>query len=356
LNNGSIDMLYQGDMDDIDPQSSTARLVDSAPDDSGLAARVRQELRITEQSEQTPRQPGANGHPQPEKSSSRLTDMLNGINPGLGDFQGRFKPNCPSAVPSPLHKLPHPDPTTPMQAIRNRPESGLFGPVVTPKTIHDHFFMTNEHLDVLGKSTWDQIELLKKEVHEKSTSRHEEFVAKVEELIHDIKMQVDSVNEKIDRNAEQGHNIDTKLEKLFDFLRDEVVGALAVRDQKMTDLEQSVKEVHKIMQTVQRMLEQKHTEPNVPLPGTFLPPGLSHRSQPSLAGYYGNMTESGRESQPPMPHMEARWGPRGNFQGRNGREERPYPGTNPYQFANGTPNGGGQFSNGYSNGYPNYDQ
>lgn len=348
-------------MVDIDPQSSTARLVDdSVPDDSGLAARVMQELRVSEQPEKTPRQNGVNGQLQLDQSSSRLTDILNGISPGLGGF-GRFQPNCPSAVPSPLQKQP--DPATPMPTVPDRLDSALFGPTFTPKTIHDHFYMTNEHLDVLGKSFWDQIESIKTDINEKSTNRHTQLVANVEQLIHDIKMQVDSVNEKVDRNAEQGHNIHTNLEKLFDFVKDEIVGALAAQDNKMADMEQSVREVHKTMQNVQRMLELKYTEVNmgqphaITQPGPASPPGLpGHRSQPSLAGYYGNMTESGRESQPPMPHMDARWGPRANFQGRSSREERPYPGTNPYQFANGAANGGGQFSNGYSNGYPNYGQ
>jgi hypothetical protein len=354
-------MLYQGDTTDIDPQSSTGHLInDSVGDDSDLTARVVRELHVGE--EKTPRQKGtngANGHLQPDQSSSRLTDMLHAVSPGTADFQGRFQPNCPSAVPSPLHKLPGPD--TPMQALRL--ESGLFGPVITPKSIHDHFYMTNEHIDVLGKSTWDMNEALKKEMHEKSSTRHAQLVATVEELVRDVKMQVDSVNEKVDRNTEQDHNIHTKLEKLVDFVKGDVMGSMATQDKRMADMEHSVREVHKALLNMQKMLEQQHIEHDgsqphaITMPVTASPPGLpGHRSQPSLAGYYGNMTESGRESQPPMPHMEARWGPRANFQGRSSREERPYQGTSPYHFANGAANGGGQFGNGYGNGYPNYGQ
>jgi hypothetical protein len=357
-------MLYQGDTTDIDPQSSTGRLVndnvgnDSVGDDSGLAARVMQELRV---SEQKPHQNAVNSHLQPDQSFSRLTDMLHAVSPGTADFQGRFQPNCPSAVPSPLHKLPGPD--TPMQALRQ--DSGLFGPMVTPKSIHDHFYMTNEHIDVLGKSTWDMNETLKKELQERSANRHAQLVTTVEKLVQDVKMQVDSVNEKIDRSTEQDHNIHTKLEKLFDFVKGDVMGAMATQDKRMADMEHSVREVHKALLNMQKMLEPQHIEHNgnqqhamtMTMPGTASPPGLpGHRSHPSLAGYYGNMTESGRESQPPMPHMEARWGPRANFQGRSSREERPYQGTSPYHFASGAANGGGQFGNGYNNGYPNYSQ
>jgi hypothetical protein len=395
-------MLYQGDVNDIDPQLSNTRLMNNnndnnkqdtmlvnAHDDAGLAARVKQELCVREQKEPSPRQNEPNGHLQPDQSSSRLTDMLHGVSPGRGDFNGRFQPNCPSAVPSPLHKMP--GPVTPLQAMPLRLDSELFGPTLTPKTIHDHFYMTNEHLDVLGKSNWDQIEGLKKEMYEKSSNRHAQLITTVEKHVHEIKMQVDSVNEKADRTTEQGHNIHTKLEKLFDFVKDDVVGALAVQDKKMTDMEQNVRDVHKTLQNMQRMLEPKHVETNMDQPyaitapvaslhGGTSPPSLpGHRSQPSLAGYYGSMTESGREGPPPMPHMqdhrssnitqdtqsdpragygsnyEQRWGPRGGYQGRSSKEERPYPGTNPYQFANSAI-GGGQFSNGYSGGYPTYGQ
>jgi hypothetical protein len=392
-------MLYQGDVNDIDPQSSTGRLVNTnnqdtmlvnAHDNSGLAARVMQELRIGEQLEQTPRQNGGNGHLLPDQSSSRLTDMLHGVSPVRGDFGGKFQPNCPSAVPSPLHKMT--DPVTPLQAMPPRLDSsGLFGLALTPKTIHDHFYMTNEHLDVLGKSNWDQIEELKKEMHEKSSNRHAKLVTTVEKHVHEIKMQVDSVNEKADRTTEQSHNIHTKLEKLFEVVKGDVMGALAVQEKKMADMEQSVRDIHMTLQNMQRMLEQKHNEasvgqahaitsPHTTLGGTSPPGPPGHQLQPSLAGYYGNMTESGREGQPLMPHMqdhrsssmaqdaqsdaragygsslEQRWGPRASFQGRSSKEERPYPGTNPYQFANSVANGAGQFSNGYSGGYSAYGQ
>jgi hypothetical protein len=251
--------------------------------------------------------------------------------------------------------------------------------------------MTNEHLDVLGKSNWDQIEELKKEIHEKSSNRHAQLVATVEKHFHEIKMQVDSVNEKADRTTEQSHNIHTKLEKLFEVVKDDVMGAFAVQDKKMADMEQGVRDIHKTLQDMQRMWEQKHNEASVgqaqaitsPIAtlGGASPPDLpGHHLQPSLAGYYGNMTESGREGQPLMPHMqdhrsssmtqdtqsearagygsnhEQRWGPRVGYQGRSSKEERPYPGTNPYQFANNAANGGGQFSNGYSGGYSTYGQ
>lgn len=389
-------MIFQGEANEIDPKSSTGHLVNNgvshsmlvqAHDDSGLASRVMQELRMGEKQEQAPRQNGTNGHLQPDQSSSRLTDMLNGVSPRRNDSESRFQPNCPSAVPSPLHKVPAA--VTPMVAMPPRiNSSGLLGPPRTPKSIEDHFYMTNEHLDVVGKSNWDQIETLKKELHETFNSRHGQLVATVEKHVQEIKMQVDSVNEKADRTTEQDHNIHTKLEKLFDFVKDDVMGALAAQDKKAASMEQIVKDLQNIVHNMQKLLEQKHLEaktsqqhvaavpvstPN-PISSPFPPPG--HRSQPSLAGYYGNMTESGREGQPPMPHLLERnsglvqdgssdprvgyvsnygqqWAQRSAYQGRGSKEERPYSGTNPYQFANNIANGG-QFGNGYNGGYSAY--
>jgi hypothetical protein len=381
-------MIFQGDMNDIDPQSSTGHLVknsrqESMRDDSGLAARVMQELRVDERQ---PRQNGASGHLHPDKSSSRLTDMLNGVSPSRGDYQGEFQPNCPSAVPSPLHKLP--SPVTPMRSMPlTRDLSGPFGPPLSPKTIEDHFYMTNEHLDVVGKSTWDQIETMKKEHLETFSNKHALLVTTVEQHVHEIKLQIDSVNEKADRTTEQGHNIQTKLDELFEYIKNDVMGALAAQDKKTTGMEQNVQELQKTVQNMQKTIEQKQSEPKMgqqhTTPGSVQTPSQAgspytlpvHRSQPSLAGYYGNMTESGREGQPTMPHMpdhrnnvlaqEAhdsragygtnygqQWTPRGGYQARNGKEDRPYSGTNPYHFANG--GGSGQYSNGFTAAYPAY--
>jgi hypothetical protein len=265
----------------------------------------------------------------------------------------------------------------------SREVSGPFRPPLSPKTIEDHFYMTNEHLDVVGKSTWDQIETMKKEHLETFSNKYALLVTTVEQHLHEIKMQVDSVNEKADRSTEQGHNIQTKLDELFEFIKNDVMGALATQDKKATGMEQNVKELQKMVQTMQKTLEQKHSESkrgqqhttpdSVPTPNASGSPYALpiHRSQGSLAGYYGNMTESGREGQPSMPlsgltqdvHNDPRagygtnygqqWGPRGGYQARNGKEDRPYSGINPYHFAN---NGGGsgQYNNGYTGGYPAY--
>ncbi|KAH7065764.1 hypothetical protein BKA63DRAFT_454542 [Paraphoma chrysanthemicola] len=390
-NNGSIEMVFQGDVNDIDLHSSEEPVVSNSKQETmliptrgdSLNARVMQELRIDEQQEQLPRHARVNGHLQPDQSSSRLTDMLHGVSPPKKDFDGEFHPNCPSAVPSPLHKMPGATtPRLPVPAIVREP-SGPFSMPLTPKTIEDHFYMTNEHLDVVGKSIWDQIETLKKEQSETFKRRHTQLVATVEKHVEDIKMKVDSVVEKADRTTEQSHNIITKLEGLFELIKTDVMGALDAQEKKCAALEQTVKELQQNVQGMQKTLEQRQPEsrtnqqqPTVaptPVPGSTPFPLPTHRSQPSLA-YYSNLTESGRDSQPPIPvvqdhrnsthlqdaHNDPRaaygngygqqFGQRPGYHHRSGKEDRPYSGTNPYHFANN----GSQFGNAYGGGYSAY--
>ncbi|KAF1917397.1 hypothetical protein BDU57DRAFT_163648 [Ampelomyces quisqualis] len=388
--NGSIHVTFQGNADDVEPKSTTGDLIRSRDsesmmvqvrDDAGLAARVRQELRLGEQQEEAPRQNVSSGLLQPEPSSSRLTDMLNGVSPRRDSLTGNFDPNCPSAVPSPLHKMPAP--ITPM--LPGLLSGGLSSTPYRPKTIDDHFFMTNEHLDVVGKSHWDQLEAVKKSLLESSSHKHGQLVATLEKKIKDVKMQVDSVKEKADRATEQGHNILTKLDQLFEFVKEDVMGALAAQEKKTASMEMNVKELQTSVLNMQKMQEQKRQESRIgqqqrsgtPVASSSLANTAfllaEDRSQASLAGFYGNIAESGREGMPQMPdergngsahdtHMDGRapygssygqqqWALRHGYTGRGIKEDRPYSASNPYHFVHGAGNG-----NGYSGGFAAYSQ
>jgi hypothetical protein len=388
-NNGSIEMVFEDDVEDTDPSFSTGQLVHSnnqdamlipARDDNGLAARVMQELQIDKQQEQSSHQDTGSGTLQPDQSSSRLTDMLHGVSPRRADYEGKFQPNCPSAVPSPLHRLPVP--FTPMQAMPPKlGSSGSFAPSSAQKTLDDHFYMTNEHLDVVGKSNWDQIAELRRDLHKSASQKHAQLVATMEKHVQEIKLQVDSVNEKTDRTTEQGHNIITRLEKLFDFVKDDIMGALTAQNEKLTSTEQSVKELQITVQKMQKTSEQKISQQDTiattgPTSNSTTSPFplLEHRSQSSHAGYYGNIAESRREGMPSIgdhrsngatPEAQGghgsnyahQWGPRNGHQGRGNKEDRSYPTVNPYVFGSNSPaSGGGQYNNGYSGGYPAYAQ
>lgn len=380
-------MVYQGDLKDVDQRSIAGEVVTNvnegspipAHDPTGLSARVMQELRINEQQEGAPVENSAAGLLQPDQSSSRLTDMLHGVSPQRNDSVNDFRINCPSAVPSPLHRIPSIRGGAPVQAMDSGPHIPGPGPVrlpFTPKTIDDHFYMTNEHLDVLGKASWDHIEAVRKALFTSASTRQTAIMNILDAHFSGIKMQIDSVSEKADRTTEQNHNIHTKLDELFDFIKGDVMGALSTQNKQTAALEKDVKELQKVVQNVQQALEKKHSETvaSQQHPSAALTPAPVHRSQTSLAGYYGNTTEAGREGQPftqhlpshgsngyiQEPHNDPRaayggsygqqWGPRASYTGRGSKEDRPYSATNPYNFANGA-TGGAQYGNGYTGGY-----
>lgn len=381
-------MVFQGDMVNIDPQPSTVQVAhdntrDSAqapkPDNAQVAARIMQELRIGEQQERSSNLNGTTDSLQPDPSSSRLTDMLQGVSPFKENPNGGFYANCPSAIPSPLYKIPGP-PASMHTASTNLGSSALFVSPRATKSYEDHFYMTNEHLDVVGKSTWDQIESLKQKQLESFNHRHAHLLSTIEKHVKEINMQIDSVHNKVDRSTEQNHNLQTKLEELFDFVKGDVMNAMAAQDKKNTSMEHDLANLQKTVQQLQQTLDQKQSElrhASVAASNSLASPYRipSHHSQPFLGGYYGNMAELGREAQLPMPPVPNHRGS-GNvldgssdqrinhniqrasqigYQGRDSRDDRGYPSVNPYHYNNGAASNGGHFGNGYSGGYPSYN-
>lgn len=400
-NNGSIEMIFQGNPDDIDPRSSTGQLLNDrvqnmtssqARDNTRLATRVMQELQINEPNDRDPQKGSSSGLGQPEPSSSRLTDMFEGLTPQRAEFSGNFQPNFPSAVPSPLNTIS--DPLVQSQAhlipVGVSP-GGPGAPPRTPKTVEDHFFMTNEHLDVVAKTTWDLLEICKAQQSTTIDTKQEQLMGSIGKRIEGVKVQIDTANSKTDQAAVQTASIHTNLEQLTDFIKQDVMNALADQNKRTGCMETEIKELQKTVQALHKLLEQKFPEPkstgqqhsatgtlpaSVPTQSPYHLP--THRSQPSLAGYYGNTPDLSREGQPPMPPMPQmhdnrsavppqdshndlraaysnnygqQWGGRTGYSGRGSKEERPpYSGANPYNYGNG-----GQFSNAYAGNYSPYN-
>ncbi|KAF2126249.1 hypothetical protein P153DRAFT_388994 [Dothidotthia symphoricarpi CBS 119687] len=386
-NNGSIEMVFQGSVNDIDPGSPTARMVhesDPSPvtphrrDQTELTTRAINEFRFDEHS--TPRGKGYEGLLQPDQSMSKLTDMLDGVSPHR-DLSGNFEPNCPSAVPSPLHKTSGPQGTP--HLILPGPDSThlTLWPPHTPKTMEDHFYMTNEHLDVVGKTTWDLLEISKQQQIAVLNTKHDQLVEIAAKHVEGIKSQIDFVSEKASDTSRHNHNTNLKLEELIKLMKSEVVDVLTAQSKKTTDLEVHIMELQKTVQGLQKIVEQKPSEPkthpSISTAGSIhspFPPA-AHRPQPSLVGYYSSGAELGRDGQPALPRMQdgrnitsgheahvdvfsgysntygQQWGPRSGYQGRSSKEDRPpLSGTNPYNYPNG-----GQFGNGYMGGYSSYN-
>lgn len=392
-------MVYQGSMNAIEsdpPNTQTTNNDDAqtqdkqAPqqrDNTELTVRVKQELRIGEPHQLPPSTNGGPGHSQPGTSSSKLTNMLNGATPRT-DSNGDFRILCPSTVPSPLHKLhgPHiPMPPAPMLRGGNgAAPGGLWPSPRTHKTIEDHFFMTNEHLDVVGKTTYDALDMYTKQQISATNAKYEQLAVILEKHIEGLQSQINLVNEKADDTSNQTHNISLKLGQLEKFLKDEVLGAMTEQTKKTAEMESSLKEIQKAMMHMQQIVEKlpevksgpHHSATNaLPAPGASMlmpQPVTTHHSQTALPSCYGN--ETGRDEQPPMPSLQDRtlsnnyeshgdprsnygtnwqsqaWNGRSTYHGRNKGEASSYAGTNPYHFGNS-----GQYNNGYMNGYSSYN-
>ncbi|KAF1831232.1 hypothetical protein BDW02DRAFT_641606 [Decorospora gaudefroyi] len=384
---GSIRMIFQGDASEIDPNSPTGQEVrqhmqnmhnmqpvktGEQRTDTALATRVMQELRIGEQYGTAPQNPGASGHLPLEQSSSRLTDMLDTVCPGRSDSHGEFQPNCPSAVPSPLHRVSGPltSSSSTRSIIPSNGSVGRFARPLSPRNINDHFFMTNEHLDVVAKTTWDLFEVKSNQQLSKVDTKHDNTVELMEKLFEDVKSELSTVKDKVESTANGQHKVCAVLDSISDVLKENISQALAQQDKKMTSMEAEIKE---LKQMVQKLAETKAVQPHsatgqANTPNTAhspYPPSSNPRSQHSLNGYYPT-TEGGRDGQLPMAqdgHNDARagyqngysqhWAARSAYSSRNKDDRAPYSSTNPYHFASAA---GGQYNNGYAgNSYSSFN-
>ncbi|KAG9189338.1 hypothetical protein G6011_06206 [Alternaria panax] len=392
---GSIKMIFQGDRQDVDPNSPTAhewneneqrnQTGDRRPD-VGITTRDVQELRIGEKNGDSAQKNGNPVQVQPNQYSSRFTDMLKTVGPGRSESHGDIQPYCASAVPSPLHRVA----CSQISACSVMPSGGSYGafpPLFPPKTIDDHFFMTNEHLDVVGKTTWDLLDTLEKQHKSTSRARQEETLALINTRFEQISSQITTLDDnakRIDKCLDRANgivdnqqNIYASINSVSDCVKETIPKTLVEQDKKMTGMEAEMKEMRQIIQALQKSVEQKATEAKAVQQST--PPGQGNtanipqppfpthnsRSQHSLPSYYGANTEVIRDGHAVMPHSMAspqdshsdprfgcqannQWTTRAAYTSRNPKEERPPYLANPYH------NMGGQYNNSYDGTYSSY--
>lgn len=345
-------------------------------EDNELAGRVKQELLIGEQP--TPRANGGRIHLQPDTSTSKLTDMLNGASPRT-DSNGEFRAFCPSAVPSPLHKFNGPHVRMqPFSMLRGGNGTPIAGPFVSPctpqKSIEDHFYMTNEHLDVVGKTTYDAVDSFTQRQISAANAKHEQLIVIIDNHIEGLQAQIGLINDKANEASSQTHDVSLKLDQLEEFLKDEVIGHMKEQTKKAVEIDLSLKEVQKAMthmqQTVEKLSETKMSSQH-PASSALLTQvthaAPTHHSQPALNNYYDASCDD-HSSMPSHqhrnvsvnfePHGNQRsnystnwqsqaWNGRSTYHCRNKGDTSSYAGSNPYQFGNA-----GQYNSDYVNGYP----
>ncbi|KAI8942179.1 hypothetical protein NX059_000266 [Plenodomus lindquistii] len=385
---GSIGVMFQGNAEDIDRGSSTFQTLSerdkrpaAARDDTTITTRVMQELRLSD-----------NDHPDTaatsqsafDKPPSRLTEMLHETDSRMHGWDRNFAPNCPSAVPSPLHHMPVP--ATPRTSTLASPKVGTLN-INTPRSLDEHFWMTNEHLDVVGKTTWDILEMSNRETLAAINTKNAKLVAHIEKHFEDLKSHLTTVDDKADRSAEKVANVHQEVEKLLSVYDNEIASAFAAQEKKTAHMEGQLKDLQSSMQAVQKLLEQMDddSKSGQQQPGNNSHPPLNtvhspytqqmHRSQPSLGSYYGHLTNTSRDGQPPMAqvsdNMNAvsprdangaaqtgpdtghgnQWGSRYPVRGSSKEARTPYSGTNPYMYTTGGPYSGG-YPGGYSHTFP----
>jgi hypothetical protein len=385
-------MIYQGDARDIDPNSPTGKEVSRVQQqtksnqkytDLELSNRLKQELRIGEHTESRDQQRDNSGHFQLDESSSRLTDMLITTTSGRSDSHVGFQPHCLSAVPSPLHRASGPL-VSARSTVPSNGSVGAFAPQ-TPRSIDDHFFMTNEHLDVVGKTTWDLLEKMRVQQALHFKTYEDKMMEVADRNFKDTESKMTSLYEKFDRFSDDQQKLLAIVDELVELVKKHEDEALAEKEKKGTNVDAQLKELKQMIQDLQKssedkLAESKHVQQQavtgqVNTPNTshsqFLPP--SQRSQTSIASYYAS-AEAGRESQQTVHandnrgmasfqdgHNDLRgghpnghgvqWSGRPGYAGRNSKEDRmPYPGTtDPYHYPTV-----GQYHNGYAGGYSPY--
>jgi hypothetical protein len=280
--------------------------------------------------------------PDTRPQSSSLTDMLGSVSPtrtGFNDFQ----PTCLSAVPSPLRRGPGPPQPYPMVTQEYPPRQK------PTMNMDDHFFVTNEHIDVVACTLWDKIAAQAKQQTDDSSAKHDKLMSLVDQQFDELKSQISSMNDKADHSATQAHNLNLQLNKVMEVIRKEVVNSVEVQTKRMADVEHSVKELQKAMQDLQKLTERNHavghTIPQSAMNDLPLP---NHHSQPSLASYYDGLARE------PMPHQQQAHGyvegqrsgnsnylPRHGYAGREGKDgENPFSRTNPYYTPSAPGTGG----------------
>ena len=393
---GSIPIMFVGNPNEIDPGSSTAQLIADAErnaasahgrDGAAITTRVMQALRLQEHAAEGP--PASSTPAQANPSSSRLTDMLRDTHPPPHGWNRDFRPNCPSAVPSPLARIPA-SPLTPGQSAMTSPVAGAPFPPRTNRTMEEHFFMTNEHLDVVGKTMWDLIEMAQQRTAAALEGKCDEVANLMGKRFDDAMAQLSTSHKKADGSAEKLAGVHDNLAKVLSFINTEIAGAFQAQDKKTTALEERIQELQTSMQAMQKLLEQKTHEP----PSGQLQPANNkalstpnsahspygqqdHRRQPSVAGYYGQAAHTGRDMHDNSNNnnndnddsggaspQHAGHGGQGSYENGNGRQwgsrgiyavrreagRGGYGGTNPYHFATGGPYGGG-YAGGYAYHY-----
>lgn len=307
-------------------------------------------------------------------SSHRLTDMLGNIKAPKNGFNPDVYAACPSAVPSPLHRMAvqpparGPGPMSPPQSGT----SGTIGTLSDGSDILTHFYMCNEHMDTMGRTLFDLISQTGNAQMNQFAEKHKALARTLENRFEETKSQLTSTDQKADEVSVQNKVVIGKLDQVLDLIKGDVLEQLANQTRKNAEMEKEIKGLQKTVQELKLFVESSpppvHGQPSQSGQPSF-PPGLpNHRSQPSLVNFYGGPADSGRGDYTRMNHGQdmrenghyrynnnngnnPNWYRPQTSAGENKDRGQAYPSSNPYQNHNG---GQGNSSGGFYGGVPGY--
>jgi hypothetical protein len=194
---------------------------------------------------------------------SQMSASMNGSNGNRSSAHGQntFPPPQMSAsmngsnVHNRVFSYPYPMP----------PNMNFSPPGLDGLAMHEHFYMTNAHLDSIATTMHDRIingdrqNMVKHEQHmmnhEQHMMKHEQLVVMLGQRFDDIKSHLNTVSEKADHTSNQTHNLSVKLDKLSESVKSDLAEPLRAHVKKSVDMQQSIKELKETMQSIKELPE-----------------------------------------------------------------------------------------------------
>jgi len=163
-------------------------------------------------------------------TSFGLTPLLNeqlAHSPPKGRYE--FANHHPSAVPSPLYVH---------TAMPRGPPSHL---LADGSDIITHFGVANHHIDLVAQSLHKSIDTTKQEAISSMITKYNETVTILEEHVSDIKAHLNAVEHNMGSISGKTETANSKLDKLVEFLKKEVVEPLVKNIQRNVKTENELK-------------------------------------------------------------------------------------------------------------------
>ena len=145
-----------------------------------------------------------------------------------------------------------------------------------------HFGVANHHIDLVAQSLHKSIDTTKQEAISSMITKYNETVTILEEHVSDIKAHLNAVEHNMGRISGKTETANSKLDKLVEFLKKEVVEPLVENIQRNANTENELKALQATVQELQKKPETTQGQSQHPRNPASSPDNASlpaHRSQ-----------------------------------------------------------------------------